>query len=360
MIFQPSDRLWPRSDQQGMQEVWITHPHRVEADQEGTSHEARLHALWLDGQRADAPVLLYLHGARWNVSGSTARMRRMQSLGFAVLAVDYQGFGQSSKGLPSEASARADAQAAWDWLASQYPDRPRFIFGHSLGGAIAVDLATRVPDVRGLIVEGTFTRIADVARTFKWGWLPFQPFITQPFDSVDKVPQLKAPLLVVHGSADQLIPSNLGQRLYEAAPRPSAGCWWTVPPTTTRGPWAWPSTAWHCSSCGHPSWARGTAPPPTKAGTGTEPGPGACRSRPPGKHDRPVAPHPDRRAERPGSAPLHCSLLDTLASGVWQGEIGAGICVRSGLARWARLLRTQMTGPAPRAAARPAAQPCAI
>lgn len=220
MIFQPSDRLWPRSDQQGMQEVWITHPHRVEADQEGTSHEARLHALWLDGQRADAPVLLYLHGARWNVSGSTARMRRMQSLGFAVLAVDYQGFGQSSKGLPSEASARADAQAAWDWLADQYPNRPRFIFGHSLGGAIAVDLATRVPDVRGLIVEGTFTRIADVARTFKWGWLPFQPFITQPFDSVDKVPQLKAPLLVVHGSADQLIPSSLGQRLYEAAPTP--------------------------------------------------------------------------------------------------------------------------------------------
>ena len=219
MIFQPSDRTWPRSDQQGMQEVWITHPHRVEGGS-ADSGEARLHALWLDGLRADAPVLLYLHGARWNISGSTARMRRMQSLGFAVLAVDYQGFGQSSKGLPSEASARADVQAAWDWLARHYPDRPRFIFGHSLGGAIAVDLATRVPDVRGLIVEGTFTRIADVARTFKWGWLPFQPFITQPFDSVDKLPQLKAPLLVVHGSADQLIPSSLGQRLYEAAPTP--------------------------------------------------------------------------------------------------------------------------------------------
>lgn len=220
MIFQPSDRTWPRTDQQGMQEVWITHAHRVESTAPGESAEARLHALWLDGLRADAPVLLYLHGARWNISGSTARMRRMQSLGFAVLAVDYQGFGLSSKGLPSEASARADAQAAWDWLAHQYPNRPRFIFGHSLGGAIAVDLATRVPDVRGLIVEGTFTRIADVARTFKWGWLPFQPFITQPFDSVDKVPALKAPLLVVHGSADQLIPARLGQQLYEAAPAP--------------------------------------------------------------------------------------------------------------------------------------------
>ena len=224
MIFQPTDRVWQRASMEGMQDVWITHPHRVgggaAAVDETPSDTARLHALWLEGPRADAPVLLYLHGARWNVTGSTARMRRMQELGFAVLAVDYQGFGQSSKGLPSEASARADAQAAWDWLAQRYPDRPRFIFGHSLGGAIAIDLATQVQDAQGLIVEGTFTRIADVVRTFKWGWLPVGPFITQPFDSLAKVPQLQIPLLVVHGSADQLIPSALGQRLYEAAPTP--------------------------------------------------------------------------------------------------------------------------------------------
>lgn len=212
MIFQPSDRIWQRASMEGMQDVWITHP--------SADGEVRLHGLWLNGPSATAPVLLYLHGARWNVTGSTARMRRMQELGFAVLAVDYQGFGQSSEGLPSEVSARADARAAWDWLAQKYPDRPRFIFGHSLGGAIAIDLATQVQDARGVIVEGTFTRIADVVRTFRWGWLPFQPFITQPFDSVDKVAQLHAPLLVVHGSADQLIPSALGQRLYEAATVP--------------------------------------------------------------------------------------------------------------------------------------------
>ena len=109
MIFQPTDRVWQRASMEGMEDVWITHPHRVDASPGGEADEARLHALWLEGPRADAPVLLYLHGARWNVTGSTARMRRMQELGFAVLAVDYQGFGQSSKGLPSEASARADA-----------------------------------------------------------------------------------------------------------------------------------------------------------------------------------------------------------------------------------------------------------
>lgn len=216
MIFQPTDRVWQRASMEGMQDVWITHPHRVQ----GEPGEARLHGLWLEGPRANAPVLLYLHGARWNVTGSTSRMRRMQALGFAVLAIDYQGFGQSSKGLPSEDSARADALAAWNWLAQQYPDRPRFIFGHSLGGAIAIDLATQVDDAQGVLVEGTFTRIADVVRTFKWGWLPFQPFITQPFDSIEKVAQLRTPLLVVHGSADRLIPSALGQRLYDAAPQP--------------------------------------------------------------------------------------------------------------------------------------------
>ena len=101
----------------------------------------RLHGLWLPHTKASAPVLLYLHGARWNVAGSSGRVRRMQELGFSVLAIDYRGFGKSSAGLPSEQTAAEDARAAWDWLAREYPGRPRYIFGHSLGGAIAIDLA---------------------------------------------------------------------------------------------------------------------------------------------------------------------------------------------------------------------------
>jgi alpha-beta hydrolase superfamily lysophospholipase len=214
-IFQPSDRAWGASaaDAQGMDDVWIEFPSRV------TGEPSRLHGLWLesDHPRADEPVLLYLHGARWNVEGSSGRMRRMQEMGFAVLAIDYRGFGKSSPGLPSEATAYEDARAAWDWLAARFPQRPRYIFGHSLGGAIAIDLASRVDDEKGTIVEGTFSSIADVAGTFKWGWLPVGMLITQRFDSVDKVARIGSPLLVVHGADDSLIHSDLARKLYDAA-----------------------------------------------------------------------------------------------------------------------------------------------
>ena len=147
-------------------------------------------------------------------------MRRMQELGFSVLAVDYRGFGRSSAGLPSEATAAEDARAAWDWLAQQHAGKPRYIFGHSLGGAIAIDLAAQVADEAGTMVEGTFTSIPDVVSTYKWGWLPLGPLITQRFEAVERVQRIGSPLLVVHGSADRTIAPELGRRLYEAATGP--------------------------------------------------------------------------------------------------------------------------------------------
>jgi uncharacterized protein len=215
-IFQPGDRSWGSSaeDAQGMQDVWIAFDSKV------TGRPARLHGLWLAAERHpdDGPVLLYLHGARWNVSGSAPRIRRMQRLGFSVLAIDYRGFGQSTRELPSEDMAYEDARAAWQWLAAQHSARARYIFGHSLGGAVAIDLASQVQDEQGVIVEGTFTSIADVAGSMKWGWLPVGALITQRFESVKKVARVQAPLLVVHGSNDALIDPSLGRRLYEAAP----------------------------------------------------------------------------------------------------------------------------------------------
>jgi alpha-beta hydrolase superfamily lysophospholipase len=214
-IFQPSDRAWGGSAElpRDMQEVWIPFESRV------TSEPARLHGLWLPAERRaqDGPVLLYLHGARWNVSGSAPRIRRMQDLGFSVLAIDYRGFGKSSPGLPSEDMAYEDARAAWDWLAARYPGRQRYVFGHSLGGAIAIDLASRVDDEQGVIVEGAFTSIPDVASSMKWGWLPVGPLITQRFEAIKKVGKLNSPLLVVHGANDNLINSELGRKLYDAA-----------------------------------------------------------------------------------------------------------------------------------------------
>ena len=83
-----------------------------------------------------------------------------------------------------------------------------------------VQLAAEVNDARGLIVEGTFTSIPDVFRSFRWGWLPVSPLITQRFESVRKVADIGSPLLVVHGSEDRLIQPELGRKLYEAAQEP--------------------------------------------------------------------------------------------------------------------------------------------
>jgi alpha-beta hydrolase superfamily lysophospholipase len=214
-IFMPSQaQPWAQTQISGMDDVWIEH----ESQTSGT--RVKLHALWLAADNPKAPVLLYLHGARRNVAGSAFRIRQMQQLGFSVLAVDYRGFGKSSDELPSESLVYEDARAAWDWLAREHARHDRYIFGHSLGGAIAVQLATEVSDAKGLIVEGTFTSIPDVFQSMRWGWLPLTPLITQRFDSANKVGRVRMPMLVVHGSDDSLIRPELGRALFERAPAP--------------------------------------------------------------------------------------------------------------------------------------------
>ncbi len=192
----------------------------IEFDSEVTGKPTRLHALWLGQTDPNAPVLLYLHGARWDLSGSAQRMQQLHQLGFSVLGVDYRGFGRSSAGLPSERSACEDARAAWRWVAAQHPLAKRYVYGHSLGGAIAVQLATEIDDASGVIVEGTFTSIPEVFGTLKWGWLPLRALITQRFDSFHRVAQVKAPLLVVHGANDELIRPEMGFALFERATVP--------------------------------------------------------------------------------------------------------------------------------------------
>ena len=219
-IFQPAKDTWWAGAKaaDGMAPVW------VDFKSKESGAPARLHGLWLANDDPQAPVLLYLHGARWDVTGSAARVRRMGSLGFSVLAIDYRGFGQSrddsGDALPSEARAYEDARAAWAWIEKAHPQQRRYIFGHSLGAAIAVHLATEVTDASGLIVEGSFTSIPDVFQSLPWGWLPVSALITQRFDAASRIDKVTVPVLVVHGGDDTLIRPELGRALYERAREP--------------------------------------------------------------------------------------------------------------------------------------------
>lgn len=137
-----------------------------------------------------------------------------------MLAVDYRGFGQSSDITPTEEYAYEDAQAAWDHLAKVAPDRPRFIVGHSLGGAIAAELARRRPEASGVVLEATFTSVRDMIANTAWSFLPVDLILTQNFDTLSKLPHLKMPVLITHGTEDRIVPFEMGERLYKAVQAP--------------------------------------------------------------------------------------------------------------------------------------------
>lgn len=204
--------------------------HEVDIPMAAAGGEQRLNAWWWPAVRADAPALLYLHGSRWNLTGQLFRIRQLHDFGFSVLAVDYRGFGKSKGELPSEDSVYEDAQAAWRQLVRLQPDaRRRYVYGHSLGGAVAVELAHRLsrdrhdgeaPDAAGLIVESSFTTLGDVAQVVVDTRWPIRWLLTQKFDSMDKIGRVRMPVLFVHGTDDRYVPARFSEALYAAAPAP--------------------------------------------------------------------------------------------------------------------------------------------
>lgn len=211
LIFRPSRDAWRgySAEQYKFDEHWIE-----------VGEGQKLHAWYLPGPDAHAPALLYLHGARWNLTGSVTRIDRWRKLGFAVLAVDYRGFGQSSNVAPSEANAYADAEAAWTYLAGLTPGRKRYIVGHSLGGAIAAELARHHPEASGLVLEATFTSVQDMVDQSAWSFLPVGLILTQRFDTISKIGEVKVPVLITHGTRDSIVPFAMGERLFDAANSP--------------------------------------------------------------------------------------------------------------------------------------------
>ncbi|HEY6822614.1 MAG TPA: alpha/beta fold hydrolase [Burkholderiales bacterium] len=179
--------------------------------------KAQLHGWWIAADRADARVVLYLHGNDGNVSTSMREIAPLRALGYAVFVIDYRGYGQSAGAFPSERSVYEDAEAAWHHLVADKGIDPRrlYLYGHSLGGAVAIELATRHPEAAGLIVESSFTSIYDMARLEKpYKLFPVKLFLNQRFDSIDKVERLALPVLFIHGTADEVVPFSMGEQLY--------------------------------------------------------------------------------------------------------------------------------------------------
>ncbi|MGD8441457.1 MAG: alpha/beta hydrolase [Holophagae bacterium] len=186
-----------------------------------TADGVRLHGWWCRpiGAAAAAPtadtVLLWFHGNAGNLAQRADQMVALARMPMQVFIVDYRGYGRS-EGRPSESGLYRDARAAWHHLtddAGVEADRI-VVLGVSLGGAVAVDLAAEV-DPAGLIVQSSFTSVADMAAHH----YPFIPrwLIRTRLDSASRIGRVRCPILIAHSPDDDVVPFELGRRLYDAA-----------------------------------------------------------------------------------------------------------------------------------------------
>ncbi|MEO0866967.1 MAG: alpha/beta hydrolase [Cyanobacteria bacterium J06642_11] len=228
LIFKPTADLTttPMDIPVDYQEVWI--------DPQGKSTtEGSLHAWWLPalpGNLTDLSLtLLYLHGNAENIGANLGLAHRYQRMGFNVLLVDYRGYGLSAGPFPNEKRIYEDAIAAYRYLTETRQRDPQqlWLFGHSLGGAIAIELAHQHA-IAGLIVQSSFSSMRQVvALAQQYNWIPVNLILTQRFDSVSKVSQLRSPVLYIHGLEDDTTAPNMSEQLHAASPEPKQ--LWLVP-----------------------------------------------------------------------------------------------------------------------------------
>ncbi len=213
LIFQPSPGIDLRISDLGMD------GEEVRLDSNGVS----IHGFYLPtppaARHASEPrAILFLHGNAGNASHRLPNAAELARLGTDVLLIDYRGYGMS-EGTPSESGAYADARAGLTYLLEDrgISEQRVVVFGRSLGGVLAVDLAVG-RDLAGIILESTFTSVADVARGMIGA--PLAYLLRGNFDCASKIGQISAPLLFFHGDRDEIIDPALGRRLFELAPEP--------------------------------------------------------------------------------------------------------------------------------------------
>lgn len=163
----------------------------------------------------------------WQDSALRYRIAALLSQTSGLLMLDYQGYGQSPGPRPTESQLYANGEAAWQFLRDQQGLEPNqiILYGYSLGSSVALELALRYPDAGGVIVEGGFTTLEQSLDRHLNSYpflkiFPLDLILTQTFDNLSRIAQLQVPLLIIHGTADEVVPVELGQALFAAAPQP--------------------------------------------------------------------------------------------------------------------------------------------
>jgi fermentation-respiration switch protein FrsA (DUF1100 family) len=177
----------------------------------------KIHGLWW-AEPEDGPVILFLHGNAQEVYSWSLVHQELLPLGCRMLLIDYHGYGKSG-GEPHESGLYLDGQAALGWLyQKRIDDKAIVVFGKSLGGAVACEIA-QGRDLQALILESTFTSLAGVASRL-FPMLPAGTPLGEEYDSIGKIANARCPIMVIHGDRDELIPTAEGVALFESAPEP--------------------------------------------------------------------------------------------------------------------------------------------
>lgn len=200
----------------------VTTPERLGMSYENvlfrTEDDIVLHGWFIPAENAKS-TLLFFHGNAGNISHRLESIQIFHDLGLSVLIIDYRGYG-NSEGRISEAGTYRDARAAWDYLVSTrgLNERNIILFGRSLGGAIAAQLATKVK-AGALIVESTFSSTEALAKTVYW-YLPVRLLARIHYPTDKYISRVSCPVLVIHSTQDEIIPYRQGRQIFDLAPEP--------------------------------------------------------------------------------------------------------------------------------------------
>ena len=175
---------------------------------------------WAAEPRPGMPVILYLHGNGGHAGNREQALRPFAAEGYGVVLAEYRGYG-GNPGLPTEKGLIADARAQADWASLRWPGSPLVIWGESIGTGVAVALAAE-RQVAGVLLDSPFTSVRElVSAAFRW--VPVGPLLRHPFDSLKRLPGVRAPVFVLHGERDGVVPVEHGRRVLAAVPCPAGG-----------------------------------------------------------------------------------------------------------------------------------------